>query len=268
MQKYALFNTWFVTFFSTPFSTIYFKSKTPRIRFFLQVTKFTKQIFLNTQPKMYNFRMIKRTLLFRTFSLIVFLLASCTPKKVLPDPNIKIQISQAVAATIAAMPIPTQVTPPTPYPTPTAVSLAGLYCEYQFCIGHPSSVAFYDHLATLDVGAPSKYGNGFIYAYQIPSVVISLIWLQAPGTTDPNFLLETILEDQSDIASGSPEVKLIHNMNVLYTPITTSIAEVPFGSAGAWTCGDRVFAWKSYTQQADIAASLFAEAISRFTCGQ
>ena len=106
-------------------------------------------------------------------------------------------------------------------------------------------MAFYDHLATLNLGAPSTYSNGFLYAYQIPSMVISLIWLQAPGTTDPNFLLETILDDQSDIPSGSLEVKLIRDMNVVYTPITTSIREVPFGSAGAWTCGDRVFAWKS-----------------------
>lgn len=215
---------------------------------------------------MYNFGMKFRDLL--PLSLILFLLASCAPKKATPAPNLQFQIDQAVAATLIAMPIPTQVPPPTPHPTPTAVSLTGLFCEYQFCVGHPSNVAFYDHLATLDVGAPSAYGNGFIYAYQIPSLVISLIWLQAPGTTDPNFLLDTILDDQSDVTSGSLEVKLIRDMNVIYTAITTSIPEVPFGSAGAWVCGDRVFAWKSYTQQADIAVALFNEAISRFTCGQ
>ncbi len=211
--------------------------------------------------------MIKRSLLFPSLSLILFLLASCTPKKAAtPDPNIL--INQAVAATVAAIPTVAPAIPPTPYPTPTAVSLAGLYCEYQFCIGHSSSVAFYDHLATLDVGTPSTYNNGFIYAYEIPSMVISLIWLQAPGTTDPNFLLETILDDQADAPSGSLEIKLIRDMNVIYTPITTTISELPFGGAGAWTCGERVFAWKAYTQQADTAASLFAEAMSRFTCGQ
>jgi hypothetical protein len=99
-------------------------------------------------------------------------------------------------------------------------------------------------------------------------MVISLIWLQAPGTTDPNFLLETILDDQADAPSGSLEIKLIRDMNVIYTPITTTISELPFGGAGAWTCGERVFAWKAYTQQADTAASLFTEAMSRFTCGQ
>ena len=212
--------------------------------------------------------MKKRPLFFAPLILILLLFASCTTKKSPSSSDIQIQINQAVASTLSAIPNPTQGVLPTPYPTATSVNLAGLYCEYQFCIGHPSNVAFYDHLAALDVGSPSTYGNGFIYAYQIPSVVISLIWLHAPGTTDPNFLLETILDDQADLSTGSLEVKLIHNMNVVYTPITTSISEVPFGSSGAWVCGDRVFAWKSYTQQADIAASLFAEAMSRFTCGQ
>jgi hypothetical protein len=208
-----------------------------------------------------------RPLLVATLSLILLLTASCSPKKT-PTPDLQFQIDQAVAATLIAMPVPTQLPPPTPYPTPTPVSLAGLYCEYKFCIGHPADVAFYDHLATQNIGAPSAYGNGFLYAYKIPDLVISLIWLQAPGTIDPKFLLDTILDDQADVPTGSLEVKLIRDMNVVYTPITTSIAEVPFGSAGAWTCGDRVFAWKAYTQQADTAVSLFDEAMARFTCGQ
>ncbi len=215
---------------------------------------------------MYNFRMKLRAIL--PLGLILFLLASCAPKKAAPTPDLQFQIDQAVAATLIAMPIPTQIPPPTPYPTPTAISLTGLFCEYQFCIGHPADVAFYDHLATLDVGTPSAYGNGFVYAYQIPSMIISLIWLQAPGATDPKFLLDTILDDQADVPAGSLEVKLIRGMNVVYVPITTSIAEVPSGSAAAWTCGDRVFAWKAYTQQADSASGLFSDAIGRFTCGQ
>jgi hypothetical protein len=211
-----------------------------------------------------------RTLLFPTLCLILFLLASCAPQKRIatPDPNLQILIDQAVSATLIAMPAPTQVPPPTPYPTPTAISLAGLYCEYQFCIGHPTGMAFYDHLATLNLSDPSTYIKGFLYSYQIPNMIISLIWLQAPGTSDPKFLLDTILDDQADTQTGNLDVKLIRSMNVLYTPITTTISEVPFGSAGAWTCGDRVFAWKAYTAQADTAAPLFEEALVRFTCGQ
>jgi len=54
----------------------------------------------------------------------------------------------------------------------------------------------------------------------------------------------------------------------MYTSITTTISpDVPFGGAGAWTCGDRVFAWKAYTPQAEMASPLFEEALARFTCG-
>ena len=211
--------------------------------------------------------MKKYPLLFPTLSLVLFLLASCAPKKVVtPDPNFL--ISQAVAATVAAIPTVAPAIPPTPYPTPTPVSLAGLFCEYQFCIGHPVGMAFYDHLATINVRAPSAYNNGFLASYQIPNILINLIWLQAPGTSDPKFLLDTLLDDQADAPTGSLEVKLIHNMNVVYTPITTTISEFPFGGAGAWTCGDRVFAWKVYTPQVETAAPLFEEALSRFTCEQ
>ena len=215
----------------------------------------------------YNFGMNKHTHLFIILSLILFLsTSSCAPKTVTPDPNIL--INQAVAATLAAIPTTTQAIPPTPYPTPTAFSLTGLYCEYQFCIGHPSSMAFYDHLATLNPLSPSTYNNGFLASYQIPNMVINLIWLQAPGTSDPKFLLDTILDDQADTQTGTLDVKLIRGMNVMYTQVTTTISEVPFGSAGAWTCGDRVFAWKVYTPQAETAGPLFEEALARFTCGQ
>jgi hypothetical protein len=210
--------------------------------------------------------MKKRPLLFPTLGLILFLFASCAPKTVTPDPNFQIQ--QAVAATLASIPTVKPAVPPTPYPTPTAFSLTGIYCEYQFCIGHPDGMAFYDHLATLNVRTPSAYNNGFLASYQIPDLLINLIWLQAPGTSDPKFLLDTILDKQSDTATGSLDVKLIHNMNVIYTPITTTISQFPFGGAGAWTCGDRVFAWKIYTPKSETTASLFDAALARFTCGQ
>jgi hypothetical protein len=212
--------------------------------------------------------MTNRPLIFSTFGLVLFLLTSCAPKKIIPTVDPSLQINQAVAATLAAIPTATPPILPTPLPTPTAFNLTGVYCEYQFCIGHPASMAFYDHLATLDVRTPSAYSNGFLASYQIPNLLINLIWLQAPGTSDPKFLLDTILDDQADTPTRSLEVKLVHNMNVVYTPITTNINEFPFGSAGAWTCGDRVFAWKVYTPQSETTAPLFEEALAKFTCGQ
>ncbi|MDP2777166.1 MAG: hypothetical protein Q8O48_05960, partial [Anaerolineales bacterium] len=66
-------------------------------------------------------------------------------------------------------------------------------------------------------------------------MVINVIWLQAPGISDPKYLLNTILDDQADNQARTLDVKLIRNMNVRFTQITTTISEGPFGSAGAWT---------------------------------
>ena len=196
----------------------------------------------------------------------MFFYSSCSFKPT-PDPNQLIH--QAVAGTLSAIPTSTSAPIPTAYPSPTPFDLNGLFCEYQFCIGHPAGMAFYDHLASLNPQAPSQYNNGFIVAYKIPALVISVIWLQAPGTSDPQFLLDTILEDTADARTGNLDVKLVHGMNVMYTPITTTISpDVPFGGAAAWTCGDRVFAWKAYTPQAESAGPLFEEALARFTCDQ
>jgi len=198
-----------------------------------------------------------------TVGLILLLLASCAPKAT-PDPNA--QIRQAVAATLAAIPTLTPVPPSTPYPSPTPFSLAGLFCEYQFCIGHPIDVAFFDVSAQQNPSAPSSYGQGMIAALN-GSLFIQVVWQTAPGTADPEFMLDLIL-DEVDIREGNLDVKLIRNMNVMYTAITSTATNVlPFGGAGAWVCGDRVFAWKVYSPQVETAGPLFEEMFSRFTCG-
>ena len=198
--------------------------------------------------------------------LFLVFLTSCSSKTT-PDPNLVIQ--QAIAQTLAAVPASTPVPFPTPYPSPTPLDLNGLFCESQFCIGHPPGMAFYDHLAALNPQTPSQYSNGFLVAYKIPAVVINLIWLQAPGTADPQFLLDTVLDAQADARTGNLDVKRMRDMNVVYTPITTIISpDVPFGGAAAWTCGDRVFAWKVYVPNAEAAGPLFEEALARFSCNQ
>jgi hypothetical protein len=200
-----------------------------------------------------------------TCSLILFLLASCSPKTVTPDPNIL--INQAVAATLAAMPTSAPVNIPTPYPTPTPFSLAGLFCEYQFCIGHPVDMAFFDVSAQNNPASPSSFGQGLLATFN-GNLFIQVIWQLAPGTANPEFMLDLLFDDQVDIRQGNMDVKLIRDMNVMYTAITTSATSVlPYGGAGAWTCGDRVFAWKVYAPQAESAGPLFEEALSRFTCG-
>ena len=189
--------------------------------------------------------------------------SACTQKQTL-DPNV--QIRQAVVATIAAIPTHTPYPIPTSYPTPTLMTLSGLFCEYQFCIGHPPDVAFFDVSAQRNPASPSSYSQGLMAAFN-GNLFIQILWQHAPGTSDPKFLLDLILEEGVDTRVGTMDVKLIRDMNVLYTPITSTASSVlPYGGAGAWTCGERVFAWKAYTPQDGQAATLFDEAIKRFRC--
>ena len=183
------------------------------------------------------------------------------------DPNIL--IDQAVAATLSAMPRPTSVSAPIPtfFPSPTPFDLNGLFCEYQFCIGHPADMAFYDvSAATSNQGTPSTYQIGLMASYS-GGLVLQFMWQYSPGTSDPSFLLDLIIEDGIDTTAGTPEVKLMREMNVAYAPITTTATPVlPFGAAAAWTCGDRTFAWKVYTADQASAQGLFESAFARFTC--
>ncbi len=201
--------------------------------------------------------------IFLIFSLALFLLISCAPKA--PTPDINEQINQIVAATLMALPTAAPIPTSTPYPSPTPFDLSGFFCEYKFCIGHPADIAFFDLSAQKNPLTPSAYGQGIIAAFN-GSMYIQLIWQSTPGAVDPQPLLDLTLGGGADTRSGNPDVKLVRGMNVVYTAITSTI--LPYGGAGAWTCGDRTFAWKVYTQQAETAAPLFEEALAKFTCGQ
>jgi hypothetical protein len=130
-------------------------------------------------------------------------------------------------------------------------------------------MAFYDVSAvTSNQGTPSTYQMGFMTAYNA-SLVIQLRWQFSPGTADPGFLLDLILENGIDTKVGTVEVKRVRDMNVVYTAITTTATPIlPFGSAAAWTCGDRVFAWKVYAPDEASAPELFESALARFTCNR
>lgn len=195
-------------------------------------------------------------------TLAAIILSACASK---PDPNVQIQ--QAVVETLAA--IPTATTPPlsTPLPTATPFDLKGLFCEYQFCVGHPADMAFFDVSAQKNPASPSTYSQGLIAAFNA-NLFIQMIWQLAPGTADPQFMLDLILDDV-DTRVGALDVKLIRDMNVIYTPITSTATPVlPFGAAGAWVCGERAFAWKVYSPQAENTRALFDQAMDRFRCNR
>jgi hypothetical protein len=194
--------------------------------------------------------------------LTAIILTACAPK---PDPNIQVQ--QAVIETIAAIPTGTAQLISTPYPTPTAFGLKGLFCEYQFCVGHPVDMSFFDVSAQNNPASPSTYSQGLIAAFN-GNLFIQMIWQLAPGSSDPQFMLDLILDDV-DTRAGNLDVKLVRDMNVIYTPITSTATPVlPFGAAGAWICGERAFAWKVYSPQEDSTQALFDQAFDRFRCIQ
>jgi hypothetical protein len=193
----------------------------------------------------------------------MFIVTACS----FPKANPNSQIQQAVVATLAAMPISTSAPVSTSYPTPTSFDLAGLFCEYQFCIGHPVDMAFFDVNAQSGATSSSSYSQGLLAAFS-ENVFIQATWQLASGSTDPQFMLDLILDDV-DTRTGTLDVKLIRDMNVVFTPITTTATAVlPFGGAGAWICGERAFAWKVYSAQAENAQALFDAAMDRFQCNR
>ena len=208
--------------------------------------------------------MTKHPLHFWTLLVLLPWLAACGPKPSTPDPNLAIR--QAVAATIAAIPSVTPYPTFRPYPSPTPASLNGLFCEYNFCIGHPSDLSFFDVSAQQNPAAPSNYSHGLLAAFN-PSLFIQLIWLYAPGSTDPQNVIDLSLEDGIDTPTGSVNLKLINSVNVLIQPIqSTASPLLPNGLIAGWVCGDRAFAWKVYTPQDGMAEGLLQDTLNRFRC--
>ncbi len=178
------------------------------------------------------------------------------------------QVQLAVAATLSSIPRSTAAPPSSPYPTFTPVPLSGLFCEYQFCIGHPADMAFYDANAVRNPQSPNSYSDG-ILATNSNRLFIELIWQAATSSTDPQSLIDLILHDAGDTPLGSVQPKLIGPLNVFYTGITPAPAvapQLPYGGAAAWSCGDRAFAWKVYAPQQDMADGLTLDALNRFRC--
>jgi hypothetical protein len=202
------------------------------------------------------------------FLLLAFIVSACAPKQDPAAQQIQ-QSQQSIAATLTALAVSPQNTPvpiSTPIPTPTIFDLAGLYCEYQFCMGHPIDMAYFDVNAKTNAASPSTYSQGLIAAFN-PNLFIQMTWQLAPGSTDPQFMLDLILDEGIDTRLGTLDVKLIRDMNVIFSPITSTASPVlPYGGAAAWICGERAFAWKIYTPQAESAQPLFEEAFTRFTC--
>jgi len=172
----------------------------------------------------------------------------------------------AVRQTIAAIPTYTPYPPPHFPPTATPINLSGLFCEYQFCIGHPVDMAFFDVSAQRNPAAPSTISQGLMAAYNA-NLFIQIIWQNAPGAPDAQFMLDLVMNKALDSRAGNLDPFAIGNLTVLYVPIaTTATPLLPYGGAAAWTCGGRAFSWKAYTPQPDSIKGLLNEALQKFRC--
>lgn len=128
-------------------------------------------------------------------------------------------------------------------------------------------MAFFDVSAQNNKASPSTYSQGLIAAYN-SNLFIQMIWQLSPGSMDPQFMLDLILDDV-DTRVGDLNVRLIRDMNVIYAPITSTATPVlPYGGVGAWICGERAFAWKVYSPDEANALELFDSAFERFRCNQ
>lgn len=129
-------------------------------------------------------------------------------------------------------------------------------------------MAFYDVVAKQNNNSPisSSRENGILAAHN-NSLFIQLMWQYSPDAADPTFMLDLLLEDGLDTLNGTYSLKVIHDMNVLFSPITTTASPLlPFGGVAGWICRDRVFAWKIYAPQAESFDLLLSEALAKFQC--
>jgi hypothetical protein len=196
-------------------------------------------------------------------ALVVSLIAlvSCGPK----PPGLEDQIAAAVRATVAAIPSPTAVPLPTPNPSPTPFELKEIFCEYGFCIGHPTEINFFDVSVVRNSATPSTHGYGILAGYSA-QLFIQLVWTGSGGSFDPQTTMRYVLEE-GDAQTGSLDIQLVGDLNVYYQPITTTVSPIlPFGAVATWQCGSRDFAWKVYTPQDGMAASLLQDALKKFRC--
>src|SRR5512132_7163 len=116
---------------------------------------------------------------------VLLILTSCSiPSKTQPAPGLPVE--DAVATTLASLVTNTPASKPTILATATPFDLRGLFCEYQFCIGHPQDMAFYDVNAQQNIGSPSTYSAGILASYNT-NLFLQVMWQISPGASDPSF---------------------------------------------------------------------------------
>jgi len=180
-----------------------------------------------------------------------------------PQVSEQTRIEEAVAPTLASIPSPAPSATTQILPSATPFSLKGLYCQYEFCIGHPQDLYLLDQGATRQPPIPSTYGYGILFSYN-QSIFLQIAWTLSGPTFDPQTTMRFIKEENEEF-SGAMQAKLMGKYNVYYNAITNPTT-LPAGGIAAWQCGGRDFVWKVYTPQDGAALGLLQQAIEKFRC--
>lgn len=201
-----------------------------------------------------------------TLILLAVSLAACSPRAdIAPTPNVDV-VGTAVAAALTALPpppAPTAYPTYTPYPT---TDLSGLFCEYDFCAGHPEGIPFFDLEVVNDYTTNrSSYAQGNLIAFS-ENLYVFLAWSQQVGEFDPSLMLNLVLRGDATQEIGFTEDINGRQVSYIWLTTTASADVVPFGLAAAWRCGDRAFGWKVYTSLEDQGLEYLWQALSRFEC--
>ena len=194
----------------------------------------------------------------------VILVAGLLLLRSMPQPNPQAEIDAAVAATVFSIPTDTPYPIPSPFPTPVPISLDGVFCEYGFCIGHPTDVYLIDDGATHNPPVPGTHSSGIIFGYS-QSLFMQVMW----RVSDPNYDAQSamhVIMNAGETLQGSLSASLVGQLNVYYQPITTVTTVLPFGGVATWQCGGRDFIWKVYTAQDNLAQGLLKDALQKFRC--
>jgi hypothetical protein len=190
----------------------------------------------------------------------LLLLGACRPKQ---QPDLAKEITNAVVGTLSAIPTPTLAPRVTPYPTQ---ALAGLFCEYEFCIGHPADVPLFDARRETNAAEFSTYGGGRLAGYR-DDLFIIVAWVASSGPWDPGGMMKVLQDEFGSPANGDYRIDLMGDLNVSFQPVAAPPNSVfTSGLSANWRCADRDFVWMAFSTHDGAPATLLTEALAKFRC--
>lgn len=157
---------------------------------------------------------------------------------------------------------------PTPYPTytpypepePQLPDLTNLFCEYEFCIGHPTEA----HLT--DIQAPEEwntYRNGVVMGVSATGILAVEWHIRTRTEWNLENEIDEMIDKDTPLADVTEE--MMGQYSVAYRPFQTTDK---YGVAGAWYCGERGFKAMVLVDDEDEGLDMLRQAMEAFTCAE